>query len=221
MPDFLQLESVTADIRCHSSLQRDLRHFSSSLVCTFYPILHFSSPQRVLRNFSTSLFCTIVSWKNLHFELLLLCTFQRFFGNHKLFLHFLFAFNAPLILFLHFFLHFMHQSSFVLHFSSVFWNFSLCRTRSKCSKVKTYYKIDLHMKIVVCWLLCTMIENENMCLFVPQPMVFQIHQNWELKLFAWEPDNKATMRHSRWAFFKYPNYFTAQKMPMPSLWSPE
>ena len=43
VPDFLQLESVTADIRCHSSPQRDLRHFSSSLFCTFHPILHFSS----------------------------------------------------------------------------------------------------------------------------------------------------------------------------------
>ena len=144
MPDFLQLESVTADIRCHSSPQRDLRHFSSSLFLTFHPILHFSSYKALFISstgfaplfifcFShfSSFFAFFISSTRLaplfNFSFLRYCflkktctlnscfyalfnrsleVFVTFFALficilcniHPFFLHFLFAFHAPIIL---------------------------------------------------------------------------------------------------------------------------
>ena len=124
MPDFLQLESVTADIRCHSSPQRDLRHFSSSLVCTFHPIWH-------LLSYSFSLFILFCSFHPLN---------KIYAAFHLLFLHFCFMnkiellklyalFNTSLELFINFFstfhLHFMHHSTFVCTFHPFFALFTL------------------------------------------------------------------------------------------------
>ena len=98
VPDFLQLESVTADIRCHSSPQRDLRHFSSyfalfilkgtfhllNRICATFHLLFFALfilfcifhlLNEVSATFQLLFFALLFPEKNLHFKFLLLCNF--------------------------------------------------------------------------------------------------------------------------------------------------
>ena len=100
VPDFLQLESVTADIRCHSSPQRDLHHFSSSQFCTFHPIWHFLSYSFPL----FILFCTFhplnETCATFHLLFLPFCFMNRICTLNCCFLC---TFNISLELFINFF----------------------------------------------------------------------------------------------------------------------